>query len=39
MNIEPDRFNYFSRFIDNEGDVEIPGFDPYTGKHIDKNYE
>ena len=37
MNIEPDRFNYFSWFIDNEGDVSIPGFDPYSGKLINKN--
>ena len=37
MNLEPDKFNYFKRFIDNEGDVLIPGFDPFTGRSIPKN--
>ena len=37
MNLDPDRFNYFKRFIDNEGDDLIPGFDPFTGKLIPKN--
>ena len=34
MNKNPQKYNYFSRFIDNEGDINIPGYDPITGQHL-----
>ena len=34
MNSKPVTFSYYKRFIDNEGDVKIPGFDPITGQRI-----
>ena len=34
MNKNPQKYNYYSRFINNEGDVNIPGYDPITGQHL-----
>lgn len=36
MNKNPQKYNYYSRFIDNEGDVNIPGYDSITGQHLPK---
>jgi hypothetical protein len=33
MNNAPNKYQFYKRFIDNEGDVEVPGFDPYSGKY------
>ena len=41
MNSSPKDYQFYKRFIDNEGDIQIPGIDPVTGKKIDtqKNAE
>ena len=33
MNNSPKKYKYFRRFIDNEGDVKVPGFNPLNGKY------
>ena len=32
MNGNPRKYGYYKRFMDNKGDVQVPGFDPLTGK-------
>jgi len=32
MNANPKKYGYYKRFISNRGDVEVPGFDPITGR-------
>ena len=32
MNNSPQKYKYYRRFIDNEGDVKVPGFNPITGR-------
>ena len=36
MNSRPDRYQYLKRFLDNHGDVEVPGFDAILGKKKQK---
>lgn len=36
MNASPSKFEYYKRFINNKGDIIIPGYDPLTGKKSDK---
>ena len=35
MNNSPQKYKYYKRFIDNDGQVEVPGFDSITGKVVD----
>jgi hypothetical protein len=35
MNNSPKKFNYYRRFINNDGNVKVPGFDPKTGQKAD----
>ena len=37
MNSRPDKFKYLKRFLDNKGDINIPGFDPIKGKRGGKS--
>ncbi len=32
MNIDPQKFKYFKRFINNDGSVKVEGYNPITGK-------
>lgn len=32
MNNSPKKYAYYKRFMDNEGDVQVPGYDAKTGK-------
>lgn len=32
MNASPSKFQYYKRFMNNKGDINIPGYDPLTGK-------
>lgn len=32
MNANPRKYGYYKRFISNRGDVEVPGFDPLSGR-------
>jgi len=32
MNSSPYNYRYLKRFLDNKGDIEVPGFDPILGK-------
>lgn len=34
MNMNPFKFKAYKRYLNNEGDVLVPGFDPFTGKEI-----
>jgi hypothetical protein len=36
MNIDPSNFKYYKRFIDNNGSVKIPGYNPITGRKFTK---
>lgn len=33
MNNAPNKYQYYKRFIDNDGDIEVPGFNPISGKY------
>lgn len=39
MNASPSKFKYYKRFINNKGDIHIPGYDPLTGRRGDKFYD
>ena len=32
MNGKPQNYEYYKRFLDNKGDIKLPGFDSVTGK-------
>jgi hypothetical protein len=32
MNSSPSKWNHYKRFINNKGDVKVPGYNPITGK-------
>ena len=32
MNSSPYNYRYLKRFLDNKGDIEVPGFDPILGQ-------
>ena len=32
MNHKPERFKYLKRFLDNDGRVSVPGYDPKSGQ-------
>ena len=36
MNMNPSKFKAYKRYFNNQGDVMVPGFDPYTGREINE---
>ena len=34
MNINPQKFKYFKRFINNDGSVKVEGYNSITGKRV-----
>ena len=36
MNGKPQNYDYYKRFLDNKGDVKLPGFDSVTGKPVNR---
>lgn len=39
MNEKPEKFKYLKRFLDNDGRVVVPGFDPRSGRPVVKQKE
>ena len=38
MNNSPKKYAYYKRFIDNDGEVQVPGYDSMTGKAEDSGF-
>ena len=39
MNASPQKFKHYKRFMNNKGDINIPGYDPFTGKRGNRLYD
>jgi len=37
MNSSPKRYEHYKRFLDNSGDIIIPGYHPITGKKYNES--
>jgi len=37
INKEPHKYKYYQKFLDNNDDVKVPGYNSITGKHIDND--